>query len=153
MHTLSQLNAGELSGITRLSLSENLSEFPLAILTLADSLEILDLSNNKLSSLPDELTQLHKLKVIFASHNCFEKLHYLFDPAGLRQDHFYINRKVDDQGKVCGVDVSGSKVSECEPKISRRDFTRYQFIAKNTISFKLYSNSHYQGTGVYFLDV
>ncbi|WP_022940201.1 leucine-rich repeat-containing protein kinase family protein [Psychromonas hadalis] len=74
MHTLAQLNAGELAGITRLSLSEKLTEFPTAIFTLADSLEILDLSHNQLSTLPDEITQLHKLKIIFASHNCFETL-------------------------------------------------------------------------------
>lgn len=74
MHTLSQLNAGELAGIKRLSLSENLTEFPRAILTLANSLEILDLSNNLLSTLPNEITQLHKLKIIFASHNRFEIL-------------------------------------------------------------------------------
>jgi len=74
LHTLSQLNAGELKGITRLSLSENLTEFPNAILSLADSLEILDLSNNKLSTLPNEIKQLHKLKILFASQNCFETL-------------------------------------------------------------------------------
>ena len=72
--TLSQLNAGELAGITHLSLSENLTELPKSILSLADSLEVLDLSNNSLSSLPSEITQLHKLKIIFASNNCFESL-------------------------------------------------------------------------------
>ena len=74
MHTLSQLNAGELAGIKRLSLSEQLTEFPEAILTLAASLEVLDLSNNLLSTLPNEITQLKKLKIIFASNNRFEKL-------------------------------------------------------------------------------
>jgi hypothetical protein len=74
LHTLSQLCSGELAGIQRLSLSENLTTFPLEILTLANSLEILDLSNNQLSSLPDELSQLHQLKVIFASNNQFDTL-------------------------------------------------------------------------------
>ncbi|WP_372883151.1 leucine-rich repeat-containing protein kinase family protein [Psychromonas sp.] len=74
MHTLSQLKSGELSGIHRLTLSENLTTFPLEILSLADSLEILDLSNNKLASLPQELIKLHKLKIIFASNNHFETL-------------------------------------------------------------------------------
>ena len=74
MHTLSQLKSGELSGIRRLTLSENLRTFPFDILSLADSLEILDLSNNQLSSLPVEITQLKKLKVIFASNNLFETL-------------------------------------------------------------------------------
>jgi len=74
VHTLAQLRSGELSGINQLKLSENLTEFPLEILTLADSLEILDLSSNALSSLPEELTQLTKLKIIFASQNKFEHL-------------------------------------------------------------------------------
>ena len=47
---------------------------------------------------------------IFPSHVCFEELHHLFQYEGLRQDHFYINRKVDEEGKVIGVDVSGSKI-------------------------------------------
>jgi hypothetical protein len=74
LHTLSQLRSGELTGITQLKLAENLTEFPLEILTLANSLEILDLSNNALSTLPDELAQLTKLKIIFASQNKFEHL-------------------------------------------------------------------------------
>jgi hypothetical protein len=74
LQTIAQLKAGELKGIKRLQLSENLTEFPMEILTLVDSLEILDLSNNQLSSLPDELTQLTKLKIIFASNNCFTTL-------------------------------------------------------------------------------
>ena len=74
LHTLSQLRSGELAGISQLKLSENLNTFPVEILTLSNSLEILDLSNNALSSLPDELAQMTKLKIIFASHNKFEHL-------------------------------------------------------------------------------
>ena len=74
LHTLSQLKSGELSGIKRLTLSENLTSFPPEILTLADSLEILDLSNNQLTSLPQELKKLTKLKIIFASNNQFKTL-------------------------------------------------------------------------------
>jgi len=74
LHTLSQLQSGELSGAKRLTLSDNLTSFPIEILSLADSLEILDLSNNKLTSLPQELAQLKKLKIIFASNNRFETL-------------------------------------------------------------------------------
>lgn len=74
MNTLAQLKSGELSGATRLTLSENLTSLPLEVLSLADSLEILDVSNNQLSSLPDELKQLTKLKIIFASNNNFTTL-------------------------------------------------------------------------------
>lgn len=74
MQTLAQLKSGQLSGIQRLTLSENLTSFPIEILSLADSLEVLDLSNNQLTSLPIELAQLTKLKIIFASNNLFETL-------------------------------------------------------------------------------
>lgn len=74
MHTLSSLRAGELAGIARLDLSCGLTEFPAEIFTLADSLEILNLSGNALSRLPDDLPRLHKLKVIFCSDNLFTEL-------------------------------------------------------------------------------
>lgn len=74
MHTLEQLRAGELQGIRRLTLRCNLTTFPRDIFLLADSLEILDLSGNQLSSLPDDLDQLTQLKVIFCSQNQFTEL-------------------------------------------------------------------------------
>jgi len=74
MHTLAQLRRGELIGIQRLQLRGGLTEFPREIFSLADSLEILDLSGNQLSSLPDDLPRLHKLRVIFCSDNPFTEL-------------------------------------------------------------------------------
>ncbi len=74
MHTLAQLRSGDLHGIKQLKLAEHLTEFPMEILTLADSLEVLDLSNNALSSLPEEFIRLTKLKIFFASQNKFEQL-------------------------------------------------------------------------------
>jgi hypothetical protein len=74
LHTLAQLQSGHLAGISRLTLSENLTEFPFEILSLADSLEILDLSNNQLKDIPEEIKKLTKLKIIFASNNHFEAL-------------------------------------------------------------------------------
>ncbi|MEM9264434.1 MAG: leucine-rich repeat-containing protein kinase family protein [Cyanobacteria bacterium P01_F01_bin.13] len=56
----------------RLKLSQDLTEFPLEILDLADSLEILDLSNNQLSTLPNEFAQLKKLRIAFFNNNQFE---------------------------------------------------------------------------------
>ncbi len=61
MPTISQLKSGDLIGAQRLSLSENLASFQLEALILVGSLEILDLSNNQLTSLPKELAQLKKL--------------------------------------------------------------------------------------------
>ncbi len=74
MHTVEQLKRGELTGITRLDLSEELDTFPREIFDLADSLEVLNLSGNRLSSLPDDLPRLHKLRVLFCSDNRFTEL-------------------------------------------------------------------------------
>ncbi len=71
MQTLAQLESGALKGITKLTLSEGLSLFPEAIFDLADSLEVLDLSGNQLSSLPDNLADLTQLKILFCSNNLF----------------------------------------------------------------------------------
>jgi hypothetical protein len=74
MHTLDQLRAGQLSGVQRLQLKAGLTEFPREIFDLADTLEILDLSGNALSNLPDDLPRLHRLRVIFCSDNQFTAL-------------------------------------------------------------------------------
>jgi len=74
VQTLKQLKSGELRGVKSLTLSEDLFEFPMEILSLADSLELLDLSNNQLSSLPEEFAQLTRLKILFANKNNFVSL-------------------------------------------------------------------------------
>jgi len=71
---LQKLCDGELKGLSNLKLSCNLKEFPPEIFDLADSLEILDLSGNALSSLPDRLPELHKLKILFCADNHFTEL-------------------------------------------------------------------------------
>jgi hypothetical protein len=74
MHTLEQLRSGALAGTRRLDLSCDLTEFPDEILALADTLEVLNLSGNRLRTLPHPLTRLHKLRVLFASDNEFTAL-------------------------------------------------------------------------------
>ncbi|WP_137972709.1 leucine-rich repeat-containing protein kinase family protein [Pseudomonas sp. F(2018)] len=74
MHSLEQLRRGELAGISRLDLAADLDEFPREIFDLADSLEVLNLSGNRLTDLPHDLKRLHKLKVLFCSGNPFETL-------------------------------------------------------------------------------
>ena len=74
MHSLEQLHRGELAGITRLDLACDLTEFPEAIFSLADSLEVLNLSGNQLNRLPADLPRLHKLRVLFCSDNTFTEV-------------------------------------------------------------------------------
>lgn len=78
MNTLAQLKRGELAGVTRLKLSEQLETFPSEIFDLVDSLEVLDLSGNRLSHLPSDLWRLHKLRILFCSNNLFTEV-----PVGL----------------------------------------------------------------------
>jgi hypothetical protein len=74
MHTLDQLRAGQLHGLKRFDLAAGLTEFPRELFALADSLEILNLSGNALSTLPDDLPRLHKLRVLFCSDNQFTEV-------------------------------------------------------------------------------
>jgi len=96
MHTLAQLRAGQLSGIKRLDLSDGLTEFPREIFDLADSLEILNLSGNALSTLPEDLHRLTRLRVLFCSDNRFTELPAcLGQCAALSMIGFKANRIVD----------------------------------------------------------
>ncbi|MHC8358404.1 protein kinase [Pseudomonas sp. LB3P81] len=74
MDTLAQLRAGLLAGTTRLDLTADLTEFPREILDLADSLEVLNLGGNALSSLPDDFHRLTRLRVLFCDRNHFSEL-------------------------------------------------------------------------------
>ena len=56
--TLRRLRAGELTGARRIAIAAGLAEFPREIFDLADSLEVLDLSGNALTTLPDDLHRL-----------------------------------------------------------------------------------------------
>ena len=78
--TLEGLQSGKYKGTKRVKLSCNLKEFPREILDLFDTLETLDLSNNQLSSLPKDISRLHKLKVAF-----FSDCNFTTFPAELAQ--------------------------------------------------------------------
>lgn len=75
MHTLDDLERGALASATQVRLTHlGLSEFPRQLFALADTLELLDLSGNALSALPDDLHRFTRLRVLFASDNPFTRL-------------------------------------------------------------------------------
>jgi Protein tyrosine and serine/threonine kinase/Leucine rich repeat len=74
METIDLLRSGQLQGLKRLDLAAGLTDFPIEIFDLADSLEILNLSDNQLRSLPPDFGRLHQLKIIFLSNNNFEEV-------------------------------------------------------------------------------
>jgi len=69
-----QIITAKQAGSTRLNLSLGLTEFPVEIYELADTLEVLDLSGNELASLPDDFHRFHKLRILFCSDNRFTEL-------------------------------------------------------------------------------
>lgn len=73
--TLAALRRGELAGARSLVLSDaGLSELPAEVLALADTLEALDLSHNRLQTLPAGFSRLRRLRVLFCSGNRFRQL-------------------------------------------------------------------------------
>ena len=74
MDTLEALRSGALAGCRELRLSLDLETLPGEILDLAETLEILDLSGNRLTDLPDGFSRLRKLRIAFFSKNRFEAL-------------------------------------------------------------------------------
>jgi hypothetical protein len=71
LETLSLLKAGQLSGSKQIKLTCGLNEFPQELYALEESLEILDLSGNALTSLPNDLNRFKKLRILFCSSNQF----------------------------------------------------------------------------------
>ena len=75
MHNLELLRSGALTGTRRLDLNgAGLTHLPPELYGLADTLEVLNLSDNQLTNLPHDLPRLRQLKVIFCSGNPFTQL-------------------------------------------------------------------------------
>jgi len=92
-HTLDFLRSGALAGQRRVNLRGRLTEFPRELFDLADTLEVLDLSDNQLSDLPPDLHRLHRLQVLFASGNRFTRVPEAVGRCeGLLQVGFKANR-------------------------------------------------------------
>ena len=74
MNLAEQIRNAKQTNSQRFNLSCGLKQFPVEIYDLAETLEILDLSGNDLSSLPDDFGRLHKLRILFFSDNQFTEL-------------------------------------------------------------------------------
>ncbi|MBY6241406.1 leucine-rich repeat-containing protein kinase family protein [Methylosinus sp. Sm6] len=70
---LDALRRGDLSGARALRLP-GLAELPREIFGLADTLEVLDIGDGVLTSLPHDMGRLRRLRILFASKNRFERL-------------------------------------------------------------------------------
>ena len=71
MKTLKELKSGNLADVTYIKIAAELETFPEELYTLVDTLEVLDLTDNNLSTLPDDFDRFKKLKRLFLSNNQF----------------------------------------------------------------------------------
>lgn len=96
-----------LSRISSLELSQTLIEQPTRMYSQHKEAIIK-------SSVLDESQKIVIVDVVRAgilpSQVFFDGLSLLLDPANIRQDHVFMNRKVNAKGEVIGVDTSGSKI-------------------------------------------
>jgi hypothetical protein len=116
--TLARLRAGELEGATHLDLRGcELTELPAEVLALADTLEVLDVSGNALTTLPEGLARCTKLHTLFASNNCFTVL-----PAVL--------------GRLPGLDTLGFKANQIGevPALALAPTLRWLILTDNRIA-------------------
>ncbi len=72
MHSLADLKSGRLAGATHVKIAAGMVEFPQELFDLADTLESLDLSGNRLSSLPENFSRFKMLRILFLSDNSFQ---------------------------------------------------------------------------------
>jgi Protein tyrosine and serine/threonine kinase/Leucine rich repeat len=140
METLSKLQAGELAGCVRLDLTCGLTEFPREILELADTLEILNLSGNALSELPEDLAKLRKLRILFCSDNAFTRLPaVLGDCPALEMVGFKANRieEIDPAAfpdRLRWLILTDNRIEKLPPSIGRCTRLRKLMLAGNRLT-------------------
>ncbi len=139
LNTLEDLRAGKLAGSRRLKLACGLAEFPREIFALADTLEILDLSGNVLSALPDDLPRLHKLRILFCSANRFTELPVVLGQcAELEMVGFKANRirrvpAAALPARLRWLILTANQITELPPEIGRRARLQKLMLAGNLL--------------------
>lgn len=71
MKTLKELKSGNLIGSKNIKIAAGLETFPQELYSLVDTLEVLDLTDNNLTTLRDDFDRFKKLKILFLSNNQF----------------------------------------------------------------------------------
>ena len=74
MNTLIELKLGNLKDSKYIKIVAGLETFPQELYSLVNTLEVLDLTDNNLTTLPDDFDRFKKLKRLFLSNNQFNQV-------------------------------------------------------------------------------
>ena len=138
--TLERLRSGALAGSTRLNLAGGFTEFPPEIFSLADSLEVLDLSGNALSDLPQDLPRLRKLRILFCSNNRFTHLPEVLgrceqlDMVGFKSNRISQVGAAALPPRLRWLILTGNEISELPDELGRRPRLQKLMLAGNRLS-------------------
>ena len=140
MQSLEQLRSGSLSGVNKLALSCKLKVFPIEIFDLAETLEVLDLSRNQLSQLPDNFGRLKKLRILFLSDNDFTEIPQVLSecPAltmiGFKSNQITLWPEDAMPAKVRWLILTNNRVEKLPASIGKLKYLQKLMLAGNLIS-------------------
>jgi hypothetical protein len=123
----------------RFHVRAGLKEFPREIFEMADTLEILDISGNDLTSLSDDFDRLHKLRVLFCSDNPFTELPEVLGRCkSLSMVGFRNNRIAHVSPKALPPNLrwlilTGNQIEELPAELGRRPLLQKLMVAGNRL--------------------
>ncbi len=138
--TLDRLRRGDLAGARTLKLDGGLTALPEEVFGLSETLEVLDLSGNRLTALPQDLGRLKRLRVLFCSGNPFERLPpVLGDCAALSQVGFRGSgmREVPAEAlphTLRWLTLTDNRIARLPDEIGRRPWLQKLMLAGNRLT-------------------
>lgn len=89
-------------------------EFPTEEVTLYTRMNHAHPEGNFQARIVDPNTEVASVNLARAgtvpSQVCFDAFNHILNPAGVRQDHIYINRKTNEANEVVGTNLAGTKI-------------------------------------------
>jgi len=125
---------------TEFRLSDNLENFPREIFDLSDTLELLDLSGNRLTGLPDDFGRLKKLRILFLSNNAFTQIPQVLSECpeltmiGFKSNQITLWPEDAMPAKVRWLILTDNRIEKLPDSIGKLKYLQKLMLAGNQIS-------------------